>query len=210
VILQRHVSPDPFELVLITSPEDFADEHTLIESLFGLGLFRLHVRKPHHASGALERWLLALNAEVRSCVVLHGHPEMAREFNLCGYHMNVKWFTENPARFADSGLSCSASAHSMAEVDSLPEEISYVFLSPVFDSISKVDYHSAFDLGKVATWLASRRESGRKMPVFALGGVDADTISLVKGAGFDGAAVLGGVWNYANPLQAWRNIYDHL
>ena len=208
--LPRSVSPSPFELVLITSPEDFADEHALIESLFGLGLSRLHVRKPRHASGALERWLLALDADARSRVVLHGHPEMAHEFNLSGFHMNAKWFAENPARFVDSGLSRSASAHSMAEADSLPEGISYTFLSPIFDSISKADYKSSFDLDDVTTWLFARRASGKKTAVLALGGVDADSISLVKSAGFDGAAILGGVWNYADPLQAWRNIYGHL
>ena len=210
MILQRNVSSNPFELVLITSPEDFADEHALIESLFGLGLSRLHVRKPRHASGALERWLLALDADCRSKVVLHAHPEMAHEFNLFGFHMNAKWFAENPARFADSEISRSASAHSMAEVDSLPEGISYSFLSPVFDSISKADYKSSFDLAEVTTWLSARRTLGKKTSVLALGGIDADSISLVKKAGFDGAAILGGVWNYADPLQAWRNIYGHL
>ena len=206
--LPRSVSPSPFELVLITSPEDFADEHALIESLFELGLSRLHVRKPHHGGGALERWLLALDGDCRAKVVLHGHPEMAHEFNLSGFHMNAKWFAENSARLADSGLSRSASAHSMAEVDSLPEGISYTFLSPIFDSISKADYKSSFDLDDVTTWLFARRASGKKTSVLALGGVDADSISLVKSAGFDGAAILGGVWNYADPLQAWRNIYE--
>jgi thiamine-phosphate pyrophosphorylase len=40
----------------------------------------------------------------------------------------------------------SCSCHTLAEVSQWKPEMDYVFLSPIFDSISKSGYHSAFTL----------------------------------------------------------------
>ena len=67
----------------------------------------------------------------------------------------------------------------------------YVFLSPIFDSISKVGYHAAFapDLLNRA---AEEKIIDRK--VIALGGINAENIELVKQWNFGGVALLGDIW----------------
>ena len=49
------------KLSLITSPENFADEHALIEKMFELGLENLFVRKPNIEEALIDRWILGIN-----------------------------------------------------------------------------------------------------------------------------------------------------
>ena len=60
----------------------------------------------------------------------------------------------------------------------------YVTLSPIFDSISKQGYKSAFKLMEL-----KNKIKGKK--VVALGGVTPDKFSYLKSIGFKGAALLG-------------------
>lgn len=67
----------------------------------------------------------------------------------------------------------------------------YVFLSPIFDSISKSGYHSAFTL-EVLQQAAAHNIIDEK--VVALGGVTPDKVKWLRQIGFGGAAMLGAVW----------------
>ncbi len=190
------------ELLLVSSPEDFAGEHTIVEALFEMGLTRFHLRKPRHSAAQLERWILGLNSDFHSQIVVHGHPEVARALNLPGFHMNAAWFETHPE---PETLLRSASAHTLEELGKLPGDLSYAWISPVFDSISKTDYPSAFSLETLSDFLV-RHHAESKLPVYALGGIDEDNLKAVAAAGFDGAVVLGSVWNHVNPLHAWKRL----
>ena len=71
------------------------------------------------------------------------------------------------------------------------ERCDYVSLSPIFDSISKQGYMSAFTDNDIAD--ASRKGiiDGK---VYALGGVTYKRIETVKFMGFGGAMILGDAW----------------
>jgi thiamine monophosphate synthase len=94
------------------------------------------------------------------------------------------------------GLTLSASLHSLADV---PQRVGqennrcpfdYVFLSPIFDSISKTGYPAAsFDEEALVQTLA-----GAACDVVALGGLDARTALSAARTGFAGAALLGCLW----------------
>ena len=77
----------------------------------------------------------------------------------------------------------------------------YVFLSPIFDSISKEGYASAFTSESI-------REAAEKgiidKRVIALGGVDENNLLQVKDFGFGGAAILGGLWNKFDPASDYN------
>ena len=76
----------------------------------------------------------------------------------------------------------------------------YLFLSPIFQSISKEGYGNGFPWYE----LEEARERGFINPkVFALGGIDASHIRQLKGLGFGGAVVLGALWGKINnPAKA--------
>lgn len=86
---------------------------------------------------------------------------------------------------------------------------SYMFLSPIFDSISKEGYRSAFPMEVIR----SAAEDGLiDRRVFALGGVCASNIAETQAAGFGGAAVLGAMWKGCDtdPNAAVRNYRELL
>jgi hydroxymethylpyrimidine kinase/phosphomethylpyrimidine kinase len=74
----------------------------------------------------------------------------------------------------------------------------YVTLSPIFDSISKAGYRSAFTREEIA-------EAARKgiidEKVMALGGVTFNKMKEVTAMGFGGGMILGDAWNYHRVLS---------
>ena len=89
------------------------------------------------------------------------------------------------------GLTSSASLHSLEDVARVDAAcFDYVFLSPIFDSISKAAHPAAsFDSAALAATLAAC-----SVPVLALGGVAPATAARARALGFRGAALLGCVW----------------
>ena len=67
----------------------------------------------------------------------------------------------------------------------------YLSLSPIFDSISKQGYHSAFTAEDIAK---AYEEGIIDHRVMALGGITFDKLQLVKQMGFGGAMILGDAW----------------
>ena len=72
------------------------------------------------------------------------------------------------------------------------DEFDYVFLSPVFDSISKAGYKAGFSMEELQE-ASSRGIIDEK--VVALGGVTFDSIPYLKRLGFGGAAMIGSIYN---------------
>ena len=122
--------------------------------------------------------------------------------------------------------------HSLKELESCKEEYDYAFLSPIFDSISKVGYKSTFNLDEVKSFLQKRKkyfnqchaERSRSIllndkkdfsaalemtdsrALIALGGIDENKIEIVSELGFDGVAVLGALWTNKNPVEKFKRL----
>lgn len=176
--------------IVLTLPGPVTGEAEAIRALVGDGAF-VHVRKPGLEGKALRRYLFTLTAVADpACLSLHHHGAEALEYGFHGLHLRpAAWETVRAERRYD-GLTKSVSCHRWEETEAFPEA-DYVFLSPVFDSISKAGYKAAFDLERLSEKLKS---SLRRTPVVALGGIKCGNIRRVREAGFDGAAVLGAVW----------------
>ena len=85
----------------------------------------------------------------------------------------------------------SRSCHSLAEVAAWRDRLDYLFLSPVFDSISKQGYRAGFAPEEL---LRAAREGIIDRRVMALGGITPDNLARVRAWGFGGAVVLGDLW----------------
>lgn len=180
-----------FMTAVITQPFFFDGETDAIISLFANGLQLLHLRKPDSSPEMLEAIVRSIPEEYYDRIVLHDHHSIAGKYSLGGVHLNGR----NP--LPPQGYACrlSCSCHSLEELSvkkgfSLPY-FSYFFLSPVFDSISKQGYASAFTLETIA---AARKDGIVDSRVFALGGISLANLPLVKSMGFGGAALLGDIW----------------
>ena len=94
--------------------------------------------------------------------------------------------------------SISCSCHTIEEVITQKESKDYVFLSPIFDSISKVGYHAAFSPTSLKQ---AAIENVIDEKVIALGGLTANNIPLVKEWHFGGVALLGDIWKRMSDPQ---------
>ena len=148
----------------------------------------VHIRKPE--SSEREVKFLLDRLKVLGCdmsrLTIHYNEPLARKYGLGGAHLHG----EELEKGAGAGLRRSLSTHSWKEVQQYAGRVDYLFISPLFDSISKPGYRSGLDPEETFSRLA--HHDGR---VVALGGVSADTMTQVGRLGFDGAAVLGAVWS---------------
>jgi thiamine-phosphate pyrophosphorylase len=200
-----------FHLVLLTAPAAPAalpHEPRLLTELLAAGLPRLHLRKPGWPAAQLEALIRALPPQFHGRLVLHAYPHLVRQYRLGGLHLTASQRAAAARRPALlPGQTLSTSFHSLAEISGHRRRYDYVFLSPIFDSISKAGYDSAFDLAAVTAFLQKLAgRVGYRPLVLALGGVDSQNITSVQQAGFAGAAVLGSVWGSAEPVAAFQRL----
>lgn len=176
------------KLILITPPTYFVEENKIITDLFEEGLDILHLRKPDTPPMYAERLLTLIPKQYHKRIVVHDHFYLKEEFNLKGIHVSPR----NPNIPAHYKGHISRSCHSLEEVKEHKKNMDYVFLSPVFDSISKLNYNSTYS----DTELKKASKAGIiDKKVIALGGIDINNIKQIKKLGFGGAAVLGALWN---------------
>jgi thiamine-phosphate pyrophosphorylase len=192
------------ELALISPEADEPRERRVLKALFSAGLSRYHVRRPGWDTFKLRRWLMAAPATWRRHLVLHGDPELAAEYQLAGVHYPAREAPLTPAPTPRPSRAC----HSLEELDVALGRYEAVLLSPIFPSISKPGHGptEALSLEAITRRLARRTSDERRTRVYALGGVTPERLEACARAGFEGAAVLGAVWEAADPLQAFAAI----
>ncbi len=186
------------KLIVITLPDFFEGETVAINRFFASGLEILHLRKPEASAEEMEQLLKQISPEFRSRIVVHSHFELAIRYGLKGIHLNRR-FPSPPAGFAGH---ISASCHSIEELSERGESFGYLFLSPIFNSISKQGYKASFS----AQTLRQAHEHGIiGSNTIALGGICPDNIPTVKTLGFGGVAILGDAWANVDNIPQYIN-----
>jgi thiamine-phosphate pyrophosphorylase len=175
------------QLTVITTDRLFDGESMIVNHLFEAGMLRLHLRKPSATEEELRNFLQQIKAEYYERIVLHDHFGLLQSFPLFGAHLNKRNRTV-PADVEHLGCSC----HSFGEVLQAIDKYDYLFLSPIFDSISKSGYNHAFTEEELIT---AKSEGLINSKVIALGGINEHTIPIAAKYGFGGVAVLGALWN---------------
>ena len=178
-----------FRLAVITYPERLPEEAHALRIVGNIPkVCALHLRKPDYSENELRLLIEALPMELRRKIRLHDHFELCGEYGLQGVHLNHRHPTP-PANIR----SMSASCHNLGEVMEHKRNCDYVFLSPIFDSISKQGYTGKFS---PETLSEAAKDGIIDQKVFALGGVRAQYIPMLRQWGFGGAAMLGEIWEY--------------
>ena len=176
------------KIIAITTPKIISDDGYIIRGLLDNGVDIVHLRKPESTIDECRRLLSNLGEEYRARIVVHDYPELYYEFSLRGVHIN-----KNIGTLPDGydGLR-TRSCHSFEEVVRYKDECDYLFLSPIFDSISKAGYHSAFDECSLRQASISGVIDSR---VIALGGVTFNKIDYLKNLNFGGVAMSGAIYS---------------
>lgn len=175
------------KLIVITTPEFFEGEAHAITSLFRAGLEILHLRKPGASAEEMGHLLHQIPNEYRERIVTHEQFQLATALGLKGIHLNGR----NPTIPANYTGHVSCSCHSLEEVIQRKDSCDYVFLSPIYNSISKEGYDSAFSYDN----LKEAQQAGIiDFKVMALGGINLECFAEIKSLGFGGAVLLGDIW----------------
>lgn len=171
--------------IAITPVQPLEDEGHLIGRLLDGGHFNVaHLRHPDITAREMAAIIEDVPQRWHKALHLHGHFDLINEYNLGGIHLNRRCPTK-PAGYTGT---LSVSCHSIEDVEHCEREgLQYVTLSPIFDSISKPGYRSAFSEAEL------RILDRFKIKVVALGGVHPTNITMLQPYNFSGYAMLGAV-----------------
>lgn len=185
------------KIVIITPEKPVKREQEIINELFMAGLELLHIRKPTLPASAVRTFIMRIDKRFHDRVVVHDHLLLQQEFNLAGVHLKPSIFKESPIEASI----LSTSSHSVSTFQKLDREKSHIFLSPVFNSISKAGYKGNPELLKAGV-------IHRQGKLLALGGITASNIGEIADRGFDGAAILGYIWQSNDPIKSFYKLKE--
>lgn len=185
--------------IIVITPENYLEKEVqILKQIIENGVERIHIRKPGSTAKELERFLNQFSAEERTFFSLNQHHHLAEKYQIRYLHVKSGERGEAPyepwRRLKNKGYLLSSSAHSLKEAVQLDGLFEYVFISPVFDSISKPDYPGILQ--------ELQPEEIGKSPVklVALGGLNELNINKLNDYNFDMIALLGILWQ--NPEKA--------
>lgn len=205
-------------LWVITSPDDFASEYDDIEEMFRRGLTRLILDKRSRSGGCAgtdeyERWLLGLPMEFRDRIWVRGTPGMAEHLDvrgcICDARLLIGDVPENWKR-----VNCIAQVSNVDDYAALPGWISGAMVGPVFQPLSAFESVMTLGMEFVETIRNLECHGAHPPSLILCGGVDVDSVEDFRKLEPAGVASLGGVWNYADPINAFvklnRTCGNHL
>lgn len=173
--------------VAITLPKAIVGEVAIIRRLLVEGFDVVHLRKPEAGIEYCRTLLEELTVAERAHIVIHDYYVLYEEYALRGVHIN-----RNISRLPqDYRGTRTRSCHTLEEVVRYKDECDYLFLSPIFDSISKSGYSSAFSHDELQRAANEGIIDGR---VVALGGVTPDKIPYLEALHFGGVAMSGAIY----------------
>ena len=179
------------KLIVVTAPTFFVEEDKIITALFEEGLDILHLRKPETPAMYSERLLTLIPQKYHKRIITHEHFYLQEEFSLMGIHLN----TRNPKEPHDYSGHISCTCHSLDEVRNKKHFYDYLFLSPIYNCITKTGVTSGFTAEELRQAEKSKIIDSK---VMALGGITSDNILEIKDYGFGGAVIMGDLWNKFN------------
>lgn len=176
------------KLIIMTKPTFFVEEDKILSTLFEEGLENLHLYKPHSEPIFSERLLTLLSEDFHDHITVHDHFYLYEEYGLRGIHLSQATDSA-PAGFRGH---VSRTCHAIDELAAAKKQSAYVILQNIFDSHSNPDDRQSFTLDQLEEASAARLIDKH---VYAMGGMDLDTIHVAKELGFGGVVVCGDLWN---------------
>lgn len=173
-----------------------------LNSLFRAGLSRLHLRLPDAWDiYDYARVINGVDPNFHNRIMVCDYPDLLSQFDLAGLYYHVDQAQALTPEDVEDWPSFSVGAHSLQELQDLQVKPTYALLSPVFDSISKEGYKGNPALRQIQDELQQL-----PFPVVALGGIDANNQAEALSYGYDGIAILGGLWQRGmSPLEAFSH-----
>ncbi len=199
-------------LVLSPSSGDSISEPPIVTKLFELGLETFHLRKPRYTTKEMTDYIEQIPPRFHDRIVIHSHHLLALKFNLKGVHLTRThlqrkvrlWINLRIIRLKRGNITVSTSFRKLASLYEEENVYSYVFLSPIFDTISG-KFQAGFNEH-------SLRAAIKKTPfkIIARGGVDSLKIAKVIDVGFSGFVMSSALWKSQDPVNEFILLLDEL
>lgn len=200
-------------VTVLSQARSFDKELEIIVSLFDNGLQVFHLRKPNYSKKQVCNFIESIPRKYWNRIILHHHYSLAFKLGLMGIHINKKR-KKQPLRtkllllyykFKRPDLHVSTSFSNLSNLFEDGGRYDYVFLSPIFDSISKSGYQSAFSHHNLRMALGKTKHN-----VLALGGVRPENVSQIKDMGFAGMVLSGVIWEDEQPLKVFKEVLNKI
>lgn len=202
------------QFILISSSDKFNTELDILPHLFENGLDVFHLRKPKYSYRKMKEYLSLVPKNYHNRIIIHSHHLLALTYNLKGLHITRKqkdnpvktFFRTKFLKLIKPELAITTSFHSLKTLLSSKRKYEYVFLSPVFDSISKLGHKGVFMPDELKNALRKIQQK-----VIALGGLEINNVRLAKEYGFAGIALQGAIWKTEkNRVETFKEIKKQL
>jgi thiamine-phosphate pyrophosphorylase len=155
---------------------------------------------PEDEQIALVHMLLPMTRRHGARLTLHGDPALAKICGADGVHLSAGSDPLAVRALLGSGKLIGVSIHTMTEAEAIdPAAIDYALAGPAFETASKPGYGP--EIGRKALGEIARAS---RVPILAIGGLNAARAAEVIAAGPVGIAVMGGVMRAADPGQEMR------
>lgn len=169
----------------------------LIEVAFAAGCRWASLREkelPKAEQLALTRRLLPLARRFDAKLTLHGDPALAQAAGYDGVHLPAGGDAETARALLGPAALVGISIHDLAEAAALDPALDYAIVGPVRETASKPGYGPALGFARLAAIAAATR-----VPIIAIGGIDAAAVPEILASGAVGIAVMGGIMRAADP-----------
>ena len=184
------------KITLFSKDEFDLEEARYLNKIFKSFDIKFHLRMPNSLEEDWRSFLNQIDAKFHSRIVLHGHFNLLKEFDVAGLHASEK----NKSKLLDKGIYnkfISTVAHKENEAFRVSEKFSflrYLFLAPIFQSVSQPEKSAGFTFEDLKNFV-----SKLTIPVIALGGVRLENVRSLTRLGFAGVGVKGAFWQNSNP-----------
>jgi len=149
---------------------------------------------------ALARTLLPIARRHGARLTLHGDAALAREAGVDGVHLSAGSDPVAARHMVGRDKLIGVSLHSIIETEAIdPAAVDYAIAGPAFETPSKPGYGPEIGRKGLAEIAAAAR-----VPILAIGGLNATRAAEVLSVGPAGIAVMGGVMRAVDPGQEVR------
>jgi thiamine-phosphate pyrophosphorylase len=196
------------KLVVISASGKVDKEAEMVTQMFEMGLQNYHLRKPKYSTKQLKQLIDEIPAHFHGRIVIHSHHILAARYNLKGIHLTRvhkqrrarQWITMQRIRLRRKQIVISTSFRKIGSLYEEEHKQTYVFLSPIFDSLSG-KYQSGFNEFSLKEALAKTPHN-----VVARGGMDESRIAKASELGFYGIAFYSTIWKSKTPVDTFANV----
>lgn len=197
------------KIILLSKSKFDENEVKIVTSLFEHGLETFHLRKPKLSTKQMRDVIESIPKHFHDRIVIHSHHQLARKYNLKGVHYTrthlkksfKNWWRKITLGIAKSDLIKTSSVTKLSSLyDEMEIPFDYIFISPVFDSLTG-KFQSGFYEDGI---LAAIKKTGKN--IIARGGVAYERLEKINEMGFHGFALGSCIWENEDPLREFLRI----